>query len=499
MRKKTIILYILLALICVFLSCLSMDYDFDLYARLIVGQRFIEDGILPFKDFMSYTPTHVWYDHEWGSSVVFYSVLKFIGPVGFLLLQALLMLGTAIFVIKTQRLQKHAYPTSLVFMSIFLFLFMQANPALIRCHLFSFFFFSMFLYILEKERKQSTGLIRAMPFIVIVWNNLHGGVVSGLGLIFMYIVGDIFQKDSRNIWKRLLAVLVLSTSVLIINPYGYKYLDFLFSAATKNREYITEWWSVFSRMHFLYYLPCAIYVVLAFLCNVINIIKLKKINLTKTIVLFVTLYLGLAHVKLIPVALIAAAALCYNEFCGLVHPIKAWMKKIEKSVYLVIIVMACFIPLSSPLHPRASLYKFPLYEIEFLLINNIKGNIVAPFGLGSYAAYKLYPNNLIFIDGRYEEVYYDKEFLLLRNTWLAESNWQDIYKNYQTDIIMPPKTDNLYEVLKSSPDWVHIFDGRLCGIFVKKGMERSSYLEPEYGLDYYRRTMFCSKSFGCFK
>ena len=105
MRKKTIILYILLALICVFLSCLSMDYDFDLYARLIVGQRFIEDGILPFKDFMSYTPTHVWYDHEWGSSVVFYSVLKFIGPVGFLLLQALLMLGTAIFVIKTQRLQ----------------------------------------------------------------------------------------------------------------------------------------------------------------------------------------------------------------------------------------------------------------------------------------------------------------------------------------------------------------------------------------------------------
>ena len=51
------------------------------------------------------------------------------------------------------------------------------------------------------------------------------------------------------------------------------------------------------------------------------------------------------------------------------------------------------------------------------------------------------------------------------------------------------------ELIKDK-DWVHIFDGRVCGIFVKKGQEKASYLEPEYGLDYYKRTIFCGKTFG---
>ena len=55
---------------------------------------------------------------------------------------------------------------------------------------------------------------------------------------------------------------------------------------------------------------------------------------------------------------------------------------------------------------------------------------------------------------------------------------------------MPHRTSSVYEVLKNDPEWVHIFDGRKCGIFVKKGQEKFSYFEPEYNIDYYRNTMF---------
>ena len=61
---------------------------------------------------------------------------------------------------------------------------------------------------------------------------------------------------------------------------------------------------------------------------------------------------------------------------------------------------------------------------------------------------------------------------------------------------MPAKDVEIYSKLIKDKDWVHIFDGRVCGIFVKKGQEKASYLEPEYGLDYYKRTMFCGKTFG---
>ena len=102
MTKRNIFVYIILAIACLFLVCLSTNYDYDLFARLIVGERFIENGILPFKDFLSYTPTHPWYDHEWGSGVVFYLFLKYLGPVGLLILQAVLMFFTAFFLMKTQ-------------------------------------------------------------------------------------------------------------------------------------------------------------------------------------------------------------------------------------------------------------------------------------------------------------------------------------------------------------------------------------------------------------
>ena len=66
-NKKYLLFLLVIFLLCLFLNCLSTNYDYDLFARLIVGERFLEYYILPFKDFLSYTPTHNWYDHEWGS------------------------------------------------------------------------------------------------------------------------------------------------------------------------------------------------------------------------------------------------------------------------------------------------------------------------------------------------------------------------------------------------------------------------------------------------
>lgn len=483
-KTKNILFYTTIALLCIFFSCVLTNYDYDLFARLIVGERFIEHGILPFKDFLSYTPTHPWYDHEWGSGVVFYLLIKYLDAFGLVAFQAVMMFLTSVFIIKTQKLQKHAFPPSLIFMAIFLVFYVRLNFALVRCQLFSFFLFSVFLYILEGTRHgKFKNLIWIFPPIVIFWNNVHGGVVSGLGLVAMYMAGALLE---RKPWKKYLAVLATSGLMLIINPYGIKYLNFLFSATTKNRKFIAEWMPFFALRHILYYTPPSLYGLFSFFAA----IKRKNIDITKLIVLIVTLYCGLAHVKLLSITVITAAALCYNDMAGLFLKFKNALRKIEKSLYPAIIVLALLVPLFSPTVARADFRKLPLYEIEFLKINDIKGNLVTPFALGSYASYKLYPGILIYMDGRYEEVYYDKEFDTLKKYSLITEDWDDIFTKYPTDILMPYKYTPTYEMLKEEPDWVLIFDGRLCGIFVKKGKEKFSYFEPEYNIDYYRKTMF---------
>ena len=485
---KKSVFYILILLTCVFLTCLSTSYDYDLFARLIVGERFIEHSILPFKDFLSYTPTHTWYDHEWGSGVVFYFMLKYFGSLGLILLQSLLMFGTAFFIIKTQKLQRHAHPASITFMAVFLTLFWNLNSSLIRCQLFSFFFFSMFLYLMEKQRKfPESNSLWIIPPIVIIWNNLHGGVVSGLGLIFLYIIGAIIEKKP---FKKQLATLAISAVLLVINPYGYKYLNFLFAATTMNRKYIIEWWSPLHANLFVYYLPICAYLIFGFLSGF-----RKKFDITKTIVLAVTLYSGLAHIKLLSLAIITVTALCYNDICYFFR--FKFLKKTEKALYPAIFVLAIlFIPFSSPNTNRVGNNKFPLPEVEFLKLNNIKGNIVVPFGLGSYISYKLYPDNLIFMDGRYEEVYNDKEFLTLRDYELAENNWKDIINNYKTEILMPRKDIEIYEVLKKDPEWTLVYEGYQTGIFLPKNKVQDNYIQPETKKTYYRKNLFIGNTFG---
>ena len=68
------------------------------------------------------------------------------------------------------------------------------NP--VRCHMFSFLLFTVFIYILEKVRRGNNKLLFLIPVLTIFWNNVHGGVVSGLGLLLMYAVGEFLNKKN---------------------------------------------------------------------------------------------------------------------------------------------------------------------------------------------------------------------------------------------------------------------------------------------------------------
>ena len=88
-RTMTVIFYTLLFLCSAAVALKSKNYDFDMWARLIAGMAIVQTGHVAKFDFYSYTPTHAWYDHEWGSSVVFYLVNSTFGHLGLLFLQVL--------------------------------------------------------------------------------------------------------------------------------------------------------------------------------------------------------------------------------------------------------------------------------------------------------------------------------------------------------------------------------------------------------------------------
>lgn len=478
-----------------FLASCSHDYDYDLYARFIVGENFFDKGIFNYHDYLSYTPTHKWFDHEYGASLVYYSFFKVFGNFGLVLIQALLLFFTSFFIIKTQEIQKHAYPVSILFMGLFLGLYARQNPSIIRCHMFSFMFFAMFLYLLEKTRisylkGKPTKILWLVPPMVIVWNNLHGGIVAGLGIIFVYMIGSLISKQC---WSQYLKVLIVSTPLLAINPYGFDYINFLISANTKTRTMITEWWDVFVPRHVIYYYPLFCTGVFGILLAGLNFLNKRKLDIIKFLALLVTCYLGTIHVKLLSLPLITFCALYYNEIAVLFD--KKVSKILEYAAAAAILISIFFIPLKHPMTAKTDIYKFPIKEVEFIDINNIKGNILTEFGLGSYVSYKLYPSNLIYMDGRYEEVYNDKEFDNLMNFEQEINDWKAVIKDYPTEILLLNKKVPVYRTMEKHKDWTKIYEGNLCGVFVKKNMAKKQYKMPSDDIEYYRKNEFVNKGF----
>lgn len=493
--KTKAFMYILLFLFCLFLASCANSYDFDLYARLIVGENFFEKGVFNYTDYLSYVPTHKWFDHEYGASLIYYLFFKFFGVFGFVLAQALALFLTGFFVIKTQALQKHSYPASMAFMALFFLFMSRQNDVLIRCHLCSFVLFAVFLYLLEKtrislENGKDTKLVWLIPPLTVLWNNLHGGVVSGIGLVGIYMLGAVISKQN---WIKYLKVLLCSLPLLAINPYGFEYFGFLLSANTKSRVMISEWWDVFAGYHIFHYYPQFLVGLFALLINILNYLDKKRVNTTKLLVLLVTLVLGGMHVKLLSLLLITVFALYYNEIIRLIRC--RWLRLIEKITYIIVIICVFCIPLKHPFVSKTNINKFPVKEVEFININNIKGNILTEFGYGSYVSYKLYPDNLVYFDGRYEEVYYDKDFEDLMAFEKGQDMTNAVLNKYPTDLLLIAKTTPVYGSLANLKGWEKIYEGDVCGIFVKKSNLKNKYKTPYDNIEYYRDNEFINKGY----
>ncbi len=467
------LLMLLIFLLSMFLTCLITDYDYDLFARLEVGEIFFKTGKILTHCPFSYTETHKWFDHEWGSGVVFYGFLKTLGAGGLILLNSLLFFGTTYFILKTRK------TISLIPVALFLVMIHHTNGALIRCQAFSFFFLAVFIFLLEKYREDKTKWIWILPALTVIWNNLHGGVVSGLGIAFIYALGLTFErKPAKELWGSLLT----SIAVLVINPYGIKYIAFLFFAATMRRDFIFEWYDVFQAYHFAYFLPVLVVMALILGYKIYSDIKNKSFDLIQYVVLALALYMGLAHIKMLGISLVVLFMYC---------ALPVVLEKLERILAVVIIVLACSIPLYSINVPRATFSTFPLKEVEYLKINKIKGNILVPFEMGSYVSYKLYPENLIYMDGRYEEVYYQKTLDDLLDFCNKRDGWRKALDDYPTEIVMVEKFDPAYAALNKEKDWEHLYTGSLCGVFVKKNANIFHHdLAPVEDIDYYRENMF---------
>jgi hypothetical protein len=175
-----------------------VGYDTDLWYHLSGGRFFWLNCTIARDAFFSYiTPPKSWYNYYWLFQVIIYKIFQWSGYYGLIVLRCTLYLLTAFFIYRsfTARTEK---PTAIlpgIFLFIACVIAILFRELLVRPHLFSYLFIVIFLYILELRRDK----IWLLPFLGILWSNIHGiEYPVMLAIVFAYLAEIYYQQYKKR-------------------------------------------------------------------------------------------------------------------------------------------------------------------------------------------------------------------------------------------------------------------------------------------------------------
>jgi hypothetical protein len=475
-REPLAILILLLLSLCA-VNLLKPDGDPDVWARLAVGKLIVESGAVPDRDPFSYTETRPrWIDHEWGAGVIFYGVASVGGQVGLLLLKAFLLFGTVLFMYLRSR-RATGRPPSLLFHVFLLAALLFGFLASIRAQAFTFFFVSVWLYLLDRARHDDWRFAWLIPLSAVFWANVHGGFLAGIGFIILYAAGEIKRP---TVAARFAGIAGLAGLASLINPYGLTYWSYLFEATTMARRDIPEWRPLNFLGPEVLYLGFKILVVLSVIALIERISRRDLPDLSTLLVLVVTAVLGFRVVRHLTFFVIASAPFIWTWLSAMwSQRARPWLSEraggavaplAEASYYGIsrglLLVFALLTLMSTPM--RIVLAEFyPVRAVDFIEQNQLKGNLLVPFSFGSYAIWRLYPESRVSLDGRYETVYTNATYDAVRNFFAGGPGGSKFLKQYPHDVILSPRNPRLDKGMSAQTEWAVAYEDRRYRVYVR--------------------------------
>jgi hypothetical protein len=479
--------------------------DGDLWAKLALGAHVWKYGALPHHDVFAFTPVLPLYvDHEWGAGTIFFGLLKFFGPASLMWLKIVLAFGALGAALLTGRRGGCDLAPLLVLAVPVAACVVLGYVPVIRSHTFTYCLFALTLLCLEEiTRRGAVSSPRHFPsgekgvmipailivVLMLIWVNVHGGFVAGLGTIGIYAGLALRQsflarfkpseQRSKTI-KVLLVVALGSLAITGINPYGPKFWFYILPAVLAKRPFIAEWqplpvlaWDVF--------MPFRVLFLLVLTLVVVGWKGTPRKSWTGLAMMVVTSLLAWRSRRHAPFFGIAALAFAGPYLVASLDRLKDFAQKrteetkiqlhgihqlsslfsslasvplrlFQNHSSLCLILLYTAVTAYGALHwlPDASFQVLapvghdPVREIDILSLAQAKGNLATPFHWGSYSSWRLYPNIKVSMDGRYEAAYPESTFQLNARFFdKSGPDWDRLIRDYPVDYVLLDLTQGL--------------------------------------------------------
>jgi hypothetical protein len=482
MNKTFIRIFVIYIFAFIFILSSRLLGDGDFWFHLKTGEYIFNNHVIPRTELFSFTNYgRPWVAHGWLSGVVFYA-LNLVGGFNLVILFFALLVTLA-FWITFRRLDSHpVIAVSAVFLG---FMTVLTNVGA-RPRVFTLLFTSVYLAILDRYSSREDGKrIWWLVPLMVLWVNLHGGYLIGLGLIGLTIVGMLL--DAWLIvgavgprWQRvrtLIFVLIACLLAGLINPYGVRLYTFPLQvvSSTVFQQVVVDWMSPNFQESQLQ--P---FIVLLFLTIISLVFSPERARPSQILLLLATLYASLkAQRNIMIFALVAVPLFAYysqkwvdSTRLGkklLQIPTNSATRRSPVMVFLALLPLIIFaIKLRATVFvaSRDQITDVPVQAVEYLKEKGITGNTFTEVNIwGGYLIWAL-PSNPVYIDGRdvYPETFV-KEYV---DVILGSVDWRVPFDRYGVKVAIVRPESVLKRELAESGEWQQVSTDQIAIVFVRK-------------------------------
>jgi len=466
------------------------------------GEWILQNGRVPDKDIFSFTkPGEPWFAWEWLWDVIFAWLHTRWGMASVILVSLFVICLS--FALLFRLSLRNGQNVFIAFGATWLATAASSLHWWARPHVFSFLFAVIFYSILERVREGRTRLLWFLPFLTVLWTNLHGGFFIGILFLAAYAGGELLDAAFEPLAANRPAALrragrysLAAAGCLLasfINPYFYQLHVHIARYLTDDYHFrvISEFQSISFQN------PAARYFEALIVLGIVSAVwHLRRRRFAYALLLAGWLHLALTSGRNIPLYGIAAApviALALTEMlaaCELAS-IAAWCKRLARAftqaaadfgetdglirlhlvsiaAVVLITMIVCAPGAGSLFTPDYDPKKYPAKATGTLDAAS-SGNIFTTDEWGDYLIYRLYPAKTVFIDGRsdfYGGVFGNKYL----DTMNVKYNWQANLDRHNIDTVLLPVDAALAGTLKESSRWRPVYDDGVAIVFRLSGL-----------------------------
>jgi hypothetical protein len=444
--------------------------DPDFFWHVTAGQWIAEHGRVPNTDPFSFTwAGQPWTPHEWLSELLMYWLVSGVGRTGALfafgLFPAAIVISQGL-MLSRQGVSLRAFALPAVLIGLVITPYVTLRPQAVSWLLLSL----LIWFLLELRPDKPWRALLLVPFFVL-WANLHGVYVIGLGVVATYCLFTIIGRTPMSQAKRPLAIAaigcVLATMLTPAGPIGLLYPFRYVELSDWGLANIQEWQSpsFHEPAHW------------AFLALIVWVGLNGGRNTPGWLVMlsWVGIGMGLLALRNVPIAAVLSLptlglgmearwrerdANRAREPRQATPSVALGRRLLEIGAGLVIVVgaMIVLIPPGVGDDVTNNLRKrFPIDGVALLARTQPDANVLADYGWGGYVIHELYKSGgRVFVDGRNDM--YDQQILEDYDTIReADPGWEQLADSYDVQAILIKPEAALTKGPAVSAGWCEAF------------------------------------------